>query len=276
MKYECLTYKKLEGGVALITLNRPDRLNALSTQLQDELWKALDEVEKDDEVRAMVFTGAPRPDGRPCFSAGADLKEIADQPERASGGGGLTNLVRAMMDRGFEPHLAGVCSRLQTMGKPSIAAIDGVCTAGGLELALSCDIRVASETAQISDLHIKNLGSIGGAGVTTRLARTIGPARAKEIMFTGEPINGQEAVRIGLANHVFPPDKLVEGAVALARKFAAMRPQALAMAKASMNAAMDLDMERALRYSYIGSAALPAAEGARAFAQKQPPPYTRK
>jgi enoyl-CoA hydratase len=272
--YECLIYQKLDGGVALITLNRPQRLNALSNQLQDELWQVLDEVEKDDEVRAMVFTGAPRPDGRPCFSAGADLKEISQQEERFSTGG-IGGIVRAMMDRGFEPRLAGVCSRLETMGKPSIAAVDGVCTAGGMELALACDIRVASETAQMSDLHIKNLGTIGGAGVSTRLARTLGPAWAKEIMFTGEPLNGEQAVSIGLANHVFPPDKLVEEALALARKFATMRPQALAMAKAAMNAAMDLDMERALRFSYIGSAALPAGEGARAFAQKEPPPHTR-
>ena len=180
-----------------------------------------------------------------------------------------------MMDRDLDRRLAGVCSRLETMGKPSIAAIDGVCTAGGLELALSCDIRVASETAQISDLHIKNLGSIGGAGVTVRLARTVGPAWGKEIMFTGEPLNGQEAVGMGLCNHVFPPNRLLEGAIALARRFAAMRPQALAMAKAAMNAAMDLDIERALRYSYAGAAVLPSAEGARAFAEKQPPPHTR-
>ena len=274
MAYECLIYRKQPGGVALITLNRPQRLNALSKQLQEELWRVLDEVEEDDEVRAMVFTGASRPDGRPCFSAGADLREMAEERE-GSASSGLAGLVKAMMDRGFEPRLAGVCSRLETMGRPSIAAIDGVCTAGGLELALACDIRVVSETAQISDLHIKNLGSIGGAGVTTRLARTVGRAWAKEIMFTGQPLNGQEAVRIGLANHVFPPNKMVEGALALARQFAGMRPQALAMAKAAMNAAMDLDMERALRYSYIGAAALPAIEGARAFAQKQPPPHTR-
>jgi len=274
MGYENLIFKKLDGGVALVTLNRPHRLNALNNQLQDELWKVLDEAEQDDDVRAMVFTGAPRPDGRPCFSAGADLKELSEQTERFSTGG-IASIVRAMMDRGFEPRLAGVCSRMETMGIPSIAAVDGVCTAGGMELALACDIRVASETAQMSDLHIKNLGSIGGAGVSVRLARAVGPARAKEMMFTGEPLNGEQAVSIGLANHVFPPDKLVDGAVALARKFAAMRPQALAMAKAAMNAAMDLELEQALRYSYIGSAALPAGEGARAFAQKQPPPHTR-
>jgi enoyl-CoA hydratase/carnithine racemase len=274
MAYKCLLYKKFEGGVALITLNRPDRLNALSKQLQEELWRALDEVEKDDDVGVMVFTGAPRPDGRPCFSAGADLKEIADQQEELASEG-LAGIVQAMMDRGFEPALAGVCSRLETMRKPSIAAIDGICTAGGLELALACDMRVVSETAQISDLHIKNLGSIGGGGVSIRLARTVGQAWAKEIMFTGEPLNVHDAVRIGLANHVFAPDKLLEGALALARKFATMRPMALAMAKAAMSAAMELPIEQALRYSYIGRAALPSAAGARAFARKQPPPHTK-
>lgn len=271
MPYETLLYQK-ERGVGVVTLNRPQRLNAISLHLVDDLNRMVDEVEKDEELRVVVITGAPRPDGRPCFSAGADLKEIATG---ARGESSVTKIVKGMMDQGLGPHLAGVCDRIQTSGKVFIAAIDGVCTAGGIELALACDIRVASETAQISDLHIKNLGSIGGAGVTTRLARTVGPAWAKEIMFTGEPIGGQEATRIGFANHCFPPDKLLSGAKSLAQKMADKRPEALALAKASMNAAMDLDIGRALRYSYICAAALPAAEGARAFAEKRPPPHTR-
>ena len=272
MAYECLIYEKIEGGVAFVTLNRPQRLNALSAQLVQELFQTVDEADRDEEVRVLVFTGAPRSDGRPCFSAGADLYE---QAQREEGPETLVAIVREMMDRTPGPWLAGFCDRLETFRKPSIAAIDGVCTAGGLELALSCDIRVASETAQISDLHIKNLGSIGGGGVTVRLARTVGPAWAKEIMFTGTPLDGQAAVNIGLANHVFPPDKLVEGVISLARRFAAMRPEALAMAKAAMAAAMDMDLGRALRYSYIGREVLSSKEGARSFTQKQPPPHTR-
>jgi enoyl-CoA hydratase len=272
--YECIIFEKLEEGVALITLNRPQRLNALSQQLVEELWQVTDRIEEDEELRVLVFTGAPRSEGRPCFSAGADLYEQANREEGPISER-VVDVVRTLMDRGPSPWLAGYCDRLENLGKPSIAAIDGVCTAGGLELALSCDIRVASETAQISDLHIKNLGAIGGGGVTVRLARTVGPAWAKEIMFTGQPMDGHAAVDIGLANHVFPPDKLVEGAVALARRFAAMRPEALAMAKTAMAAAMDMDLGRALRYSYIGREILSSKEGARSFTQKQPPPHTR-
>jgi enoyl-CoA hydratase len=272
MAYECITYEDVGDSVALVTLNRPNRLNALNRQLVSELEQVVDHVEESGEVRVLVFTGAPRADGRPCFSAGADLYEQADREESEEA---LLGTIRALVDRSFGPWLAGFCDRLETLGTPSIAAIDGICTAGGLELALSCDIRVASETAQISDLHIKNLGAIGGGGVTVRLARAVGPAWAKEIMFTGLPMGGQAAVDIGLANHVFAPDKLVEGAVALAKRFAAMRPQALAMAKAAMAASMDMDLGQALRFSYIGREVLSSKEGAKSFTQKQPPPHTR-
>ena len=272
MAYECITYEDVGDNVALVTLNRPNRLNALNRQLVSELEQVVDHVEEAGDVRVLVFTGAPRADGRPCFSAGADLYEQADREESEEA---LLGTIRALVDRSFGPWLAGFCDRLETLGTPSIAAIDGICTAGGLELALSCDIRVASETAQISDLHIKNLGAIGGGGVTVRLARAVGPAWAKEIMFTGQPMGGQAAVDIGLANHVFAPDKLVEGAVALAKRFSAMRPQALAMAKAAMAASMDMDLGQALRFSYIGREALSSKEGAKSFTQKQPPPHTR-
>lgn len=271
MAYQTLLYEK-QDGVGLVTLNRPQRLNALSTDLQQEMGALLDEIEQDAGVQVVIITGAPRPDGRPCFSAGADLKERAERPELERS---VYDHVQEMMGRGLEPLLAGVCNRMETSPKIFIAAVDGVCTAGGLELALACDIRVASETAQISDLHIKNLGSIGGGGVTTRLARLVGPPKAKEIMFTGEPIGGEEACRIGLVNQFFPPDKLMEGARSLASKIAAMRPEALALAKASMNAAMDMDIQRALRFSYICRAALPLTEGARAFAEKRQPPFTK-
>jgi enoyl-CoA hydratase len=259
--YECILYQKLEGQVALVTLNRPHRLNALSRQLVEEMRGALDDVEKDEGVRAVVVMGAPRLDGRPCFSSGADLKEGAEaQGDPISGS--LERIARHMIDPDFETEVAALCSRLEKLTKPSIAAIDGVCTAGGLELALSCDIRVVSETAEISDLHIKNLGNIGGSGVTVRLARVVGPAWAKEIMFSGEPINGHQAVAIGLANHVFPPGRLLEGALTHARKFAAMRPEAVALAKALINGAQDMEMARALHYTYIGSAALQSEGGA--------------
>lgn len=267
MTYQTILYER-EGRLGLITLNRPERLNSLSMQLVEELGILLDQIDKDNGVRSIIITGANRPDGRPCFSAGADLKERAESPDSYDS---VYKLTREMMDRELEPGLRGVCNRLETMGKISIAVIDGVCTAGGLELALSCDLRVASETAQISDMHIKNVASIGGAGVTVRLARLVGSPKAKEIMFTGEPMGGREALSIGLVNQVFPSDKLLEGAKQLARKIAGMHPEAVALAKACMNAAMEMDIQQALRFSYICRAILPKAEGARAFVEKRKP-----
>ncbi len=275
MAYETIIYEK-QKGIGLITLNRPHRLNALSSQLIGEMQQVLNEIERDGEVRVIVITGAPRPDGRPCFSAGADLKEMVEGRPGRSGGGTRTILdaVEGLVARGELTIVQNVCDKLEALGKPSIAAVDGVCTAGGGELALSCDMRVVSETAQISDLHMKNLGSIGGAGVTVRLARTVGTAKAKEIMFTGEPIDGREAWRIGWAIRVFPPDKLLEGAKELARKIATMRPDALRMCKASIDAAIEMDKAQALRYSYLCRATLPPVkEGARAFVEKRKPEW---
>lgn len=270
MAYECIVFEKPSDGVALVTLNRPRSLNALSRKLIEEFSQALDDIERNAGIHAIVVTGAARPDGRPCFSAGVDMRELADEGAGDPRSGKLVEMIRSVMDRGIESDLPGLCSRLENMSKPSIAAIDGVCTAGGLEVALACDIRLVSETALVSDLHIKNTGGIGGAGVSVRLARTVGPARAKEIMFTGDPMNGVEAVAIGLANHCYPPAKLLDSALGLAAKFAARRPEAIGMAKAAMAAAADLDLARALRYSYAARAALSSIDQYHAFSEKKP------
>ncbi|MBI4307671.1 MAG: enoyl-CoA hydratase/isomerase family protein [Chloroflexi bacterium] len=266
--YETVLYNKA-NGVALITLNRPKSLNALSAQILAELDDLLTSIEADAETRVVVITGVPRSDGRPCFSAGADLKELAEKGPLTLKRKGLVAAVEAMATLDpVENQVQSLCDRVESYGRPVIAAIDGVCTAGGLELALACDIRIASETAQISDLHIKNLGIIGGAGVTTRLARAVGPAKAKEIVFTGDPIDGREAWRIGLANRVVPPERLLPEATALAQRFASMRPEALRLAKSSINATMDMDFRQALRYSYLCWAALgDSSAGAKAFAE---------
>jgi enoyl-CoA hydratase/carnithine racemase len=129
----------------------------------------------------------------------------------------------ALVEPSHDHHLvATFCRRLETLGKPSIAAVDGVCTAGGLEIAVACDVRLVSETAEVSDLHVRNLGSLGGAGVTVRLPRTVGQTWAKEIMFSGDSFNGDQAVRMGFANHSYPPGKLLNEAISLARKFTGM------------------------------------------------------
>lgn len=258
MSYECLIYTRHENGVGHVLLNRPDQLNALNQQLQDELWQVVNEAEDDADVRVLLFSGAPRPDGRGNFCAGADIKEMATAPDPGATAEGLAELVRTVMtqDFVFTPPLIALCTRLETMRTPSIAAIDGVCTAGGLELALACDIRIAATTARISDLHMKNLGHIGGGGVSVRLARTVGPAWTKQIMLTGDPLAPETALRIGLVNELHDPTALMEAAFGLAGKVAERRPAAAAMLKAATYAAMDLRLETALRYSVVGRAAL--------------------
>ncbi len=257
MSYETLIFEK-DRGVAHIVLSRPHRLNAMNLQMQNELWDAVEAAEKDDEVHIIVFSGAPRPDGRGNFSAGVDVKEKAVTVDPATTREGLAEYVRSIMmpELIFQPPLLALCSRLETMQTPSIAAIDGVCTAGGLELALACDIRYSAETARISDLHIKNLGHIGGGGVSVRLARTVGPAWAKQIMFTGAPVEPATARRIGLVNEVFPTEELLPSVLERARLMAERRPEALAMAKGVMYGTADMSLEAAVRYSVVGRAAL--------------------
>jgi enoyl-CoA hydratase/carnithine racemase len=268
MAYETIIYEK-EDGVATITLNRPQRLNAMSLQLRQELEDALDQSENDQEINAIIITGAPRPDGRPCFCAGADLKEGnqgIQSPMEKKKEGVLDEIDGMWKGNNGEAHR--VWDKIATLSKPTIAAIDGVCTAGGLELILCCDLRVASETAQISDLHVKNMHSIGGAAATARLARLVGLAKAKELIFTGDPVDGHEAWRIGLANQVFPAERLMEEAKNLGRKIASMRPEAIRMAKASINIAADMGNRQAVDFSYL--CAVASLQGTREAAERWP------
>jgi len=167
MNYEAIIYEK-RGALGIITLNRPQKKNAINTQMNQELIQAVDDVEKNNEVKVLIITGGPE-----CFSAGADLSEVsASDTSRPTGPNAMDNIIE--------------------MRKPTIAAISGWCVAGGLELALCCDLRVASETARIGDAHIR-MGTIGGAGSPTRLARLIGVSKAKEFILTGDSVDGNEA-----------------------------------------------------------------------------------
>jgi enoyl-CoA hydratase len=257
MKYETIKYEK-EDGFCVITLNRPKALNALNWKMEKELDDAYDEIMKDDGIKVFIFTGAPRPDGRPCFSAGGDLKEFA-QGKMYKGGAenlrGNTFPVSSPAMALWSQRKWRVSYKGQKMPniawspKISIAAVDGVCTAGGIELALSCDIILVSETAEIMDMHVKNLGIIGGSAVGTLLAYRVGVSKAIQICCTGDPIDGKEAYRIGLANEVFPPYKLLDGAKELARKMASMRSIALTMTKATCTAVRDMHFNEAWLYS---------------------------
>lgn len=278
-----------DGPVAVVTLNRPERMNSLSVQLMQELADALAELERDDEVGALVITGARKSDGRPCFCAGADLKDMAAN-------GSVTFYARFSTAqeaylRAFEAFAKGtdtiiergpisVFDRLANFSKPTIAAVDGICTAGGLEMALVCDMRIVAETAQMCDLHMKNIGHLGGAGVETRLTQLVGPSKAKELLWTGDIIDGQEAWRIGLANRVFPSNQMLEKAIELGKDISSRRRDAVRLSKATIDARMIFGERDSLRYTDLAAALLNLMstpevtnEGYNAFAEKRKPSF---
>jgi enoyl-CoA hydratase/carnithine racemase len=260
MAYQNIKWEK-EENIGIITLSRPKNLNALSKELLTELEMVLDEIKKDNNIGAFIITGGPRLDGRPCFCAGADLKQENFEPRSTEQI--IFDTLYSMTTRKNATGLNGslsVFDDLCNLPKISIAAIDGVCTAGGLELALGCDIILCAETAQVSDLHVKNLGLVGGAASTTRLARRVGVSKAIELTTTCDIIDGKEAHRINFANQVYAPDKLIEGAKAMAKKIATMRPAATAMAKATCRAIYDMDYNMAFRYTDACSMAIHLGE----------------
>jgi enoyl-CoA hydratase len=218
-----------EGAAAWLRLNRPTQLNALNGALIDELTQAVRRIKRDPSIHMFLISGAPRPDGRPCFSAGDDLKEAeAGNLPPGNPGFRLTNLI-------------------DDLWKPSIAVIDGVCTTGALEIAMACDLRIAAESAQISDWHLKRLGSgLGGWGASTRLPRLIGLPAAKDMILTGRVIDGLEAFRLGLANRVVPSHRLDAEATEMAAAISAMRPEGVRSTMAHLSRTMDLSKDESL------------------------------
>jgi len=262
-EYKTIKYEKdKKGGFVLITLNRPEALNAQNVQMKKELQWAFYEVMKDPEIKVYIFTGAPRADGRPCFCAGMDLKEMAQRvdyhwPELK---GELYDAEDNMFDmRTTAGQLWSMRPRLPRnptwwfhvwCPKISIAAVDGIATAGGIELAAVCDIILASETAQFMDTHVKNLGiGIGGGSITTNLTYKIGYSRAMQLCLLGEPINGKKAYEWGLANEVYPPDQLLPAAKEMARKIASMRPEGVHLTKISCRAALEMGYNDSYAFS---------------------------
>lgn len=221
-----------DGPLLVLRLSRPERLNALDTQSIEQLTAAVRQARRDDSLRCLIITGAPRPDGRPCFSAGDDIKEAAAGRLPPGNPG------------------AALCNLLDDLLTPSVAAIDGVCTTGALELALACDLRIVAETAQISDWHLKRLGSgLGGWGASTRLSRLVGVAQAKDLILTGKVIDGQEALRIGLAQRLTTPEGLWPEAMAVASAICGMRPEGVRMTMAHLSRVEDLSKEESLSYA---------------------------
>ncbi len=249
MDYQTIMVQQDEG-FCLITLNRPQNLNALNFQMWREIEDAVDSINADPQIRAFIFTGASRSDGRPCFCAGADLKQLGGFQES----GDMTAALKWTPVSGFwlqrqpGPPACSAFQKIAWSPKISIAAVDGVCTAGGIELALSCDIIIAAETAEISDMHVKNLGWIGGAAASTNLAWRVGVSKALELCLTGDVIDGKEAHRLGLANQVCPSDKLLDTAIAMACKIGSRRLAAVTMTKATCMAIQDMDRAASWRY----------------------------
>jgi enoyl-CoA hydratase len=219
--YKTLIYEKKEN-IGLLTINRPDKMNAISNELTAELKQFLDEVEKDEKLRVLVITGA----GDKAFVAGADIKELADRD--------------ASLGRRVTQERQETFSRLENLQVPVIAAVNGYALGGGLELALACSIRICSENAQFGAPEVK-LGIIPGDGGTQRLPRLVSLGRAMEMIITGDFIDAQEAYRIGLANKVVPHEKLMEEAMALAQKIASRPPLAVRYAKEAVNISQEGD-----------------------------------
>ena len=256
MGYETIILEKKEK-VATITLNRPP-MNPLNRRIYEELNQVSGELTADPEVKVVIITGA----GEKAFTAGLDVKEVEGKslPE--------------MMD--FCACSRDASERVAAIEKPVIAAINGLALGGALELALCCDLRIASEGARFGQTEI-NLGIIPGGGATQRLPRLIGAARAKELLFTGEMFDAQTALDLGLLSRVYPPDKLMEEVIALATTIAAKPAVALKMIKLAVDRGLNMDLHSALIYEgecfSLSYTSEDGREGLRSFIEKRKPQF---
>ena len=246
---------EIRDRVAVLTLDRPEVLNAIGTASADRLQAALDLLHDDDRVRALVLAGEGR-----AFSAGADLGEIE-------------SFTQPYEFRAFVGRMTKVFANLQAFPKPSVAAVHGFAFGGGLELALSCDLRVAERGARLGLSEMK-LGVLPGAGGTQRLPRLIPPAVAKQMILTGEPIDAERAYALGLVNELAEPGDALATAIDLAGQLAAGAPLALAAGKRLIDEGLPMDLDAAIGYERETVSVLfcsrDRAEGLRAFRERRP------
>jgi enoyl-CoA hydratase len=259
MTYELLTFE-VADRIATITVNRPDKLNALNDALMAELSLAIDEAVRRGDVGAVLLTGAGR-----AFVAGADIGELADQTATEG---------KARAERGQQAF-----RKFERSPKPTLAAVNGFALGGGCELAMSCHVRLASETAKFGQPEVK-LGIVPGYGASQRLPRLVGKGRALQLLLTGEMIDAAEAYRIGLVNRVVPPAELLDAARAMLATMLAQGPLAIAHCIEAVDRGLDLPLDDgiALEASYFGllSATADKAEGMHAFLEKRPAQFKGK
>jgi enoyl-CoA hydratase len=254
--YETILVEK-KDAVAVLTINRPDKLNALSSQVHAEGVAALDELRKDETVRVLVIKGA----GEKSFIAGADITEFVGQTP-------------AEQKTLFSERT--LFNSIDVFPKPVIAMINGFCLGGGCELALACDIRLASEKAKFGQPEI-NLGIIPGGGGTQRLTRLVGEGKSMEMILTGDMIDAQNAYSIGLVNHVFAPEELEAKTMEMANKIAEKSPIALQLAKEAVKLASRSNLDEGLRREIdlfaVCFSTEDKTEGVSAFLEKRKPVF---
>ena len=247
-------------GVAWIRLNRPERMNAVNTTLRQELAEALKQVERDASVRCVVLTGEGR-----AFCSGADVKEFGER------------LAAGTPDPAIAAEYTAILTRLHTMPKPTIAALNGVAAGIGASFALACDIRYAVPEASLVEAFVK-IGLTVDGGVSWLLPRLIGAGKAMEMFFTGEPMTAIEAERLGLFNRVVPADQLAEAVGRLAATIAAGPPRAIAAIKRSVNFADGASFEESLEFEFmlqgVQMGGADFKEGIAAFVEKRRPTFT--
>jgi enoyl-CoA hydratase len=261
MSFSRILFEADERGVALVTVNRPEKLNALDRQTLAELNDAFESVETGRHLKGMIVTGAP---GK-AFVAGADIKELAGLPGPEA---------EAVSRLGQE-----IFRRLELMRKPSVAAINGFALGGGLELAMCCTIRVAVAEAKLGQPEVR-LGIVPGYGGTQRLPRLIGRGRALEMLLTGESVGAEEACRMGLVNHVVPSANLIDFSRAWLDKVFANSPLAVGLTLHAVDTGLDAGLDAGLRFEAmafgVSAASRDCAEGTRAFLEKRKPVFTGK
>jgi enoyl-CoA hydratase len=258
--YENLLFEN-DNGVGIITINRPKALNALNGTTLHELDRLGDQIAKDSSVRVVIITGS----GEKSFVAGADITEM--QP------------LSAIEARNWAKLGQDVFNKIENLPQPVIAAINGFALGGGCELAMACDIRIASDKAKFGQPEV-SLGITPGFGGTQRLARLVGKGRAKELLFTGDIIDAAEAYRIGLVNKVVVPEELMNTVRAMAQKIMFRAPIAVQLCKAAVNEGLDVDLESGIAYEAevfgLCFATVDQKEGMTAFVEKRQADFTGK